>query len=123
MDCAAIRDLVHRGLELSVGERLVLIKALVPGLVESMGVAAFDAFLSEVSVKARRFQEALDHRGEGREFRLTPGEEVGGPTPAGHDHLAVARDPVQRGAREAERQVEGELWARTKRRPDSNGNL
>lgn len=117
LDNATIRELVHRSLELSAGERLVLIKGLVPGLVEAMGVAGFDAFLTEVALKAHRFQEAVDHPGEGRALRVTPGEEVGGPTPEGHDHLAVARDPDHRGAREAERAVEDELWERTKQLP------
>ena len=112
LDNATIRELVHQTLELSAGERLVLIKGLVPGLVRALGIAEFEAFLSEITIKARRFQEAVDHPGEGRAFRLTQGEELGGPTPAGHDHLAIARDPDARGAREAERAIEGELWER-----------
>jgi hypothetical protein len=72
-----------------------------------------------VSVKAHRFQEAVKHLGAGREFRVTPGEEVGGPTPTGHGHLGIARDPDQRGAREAERAVEGELWTRTEQTPST----
>jgi hypothetical protein len=112
LDNRTIRDLVHQILELSAGERLVLIKGLVPGLVRALGFAEFEAFLSEIAIKARRFQEAVDHPGDGRAFRVTPGEELGGPTPAGHDHLAIARDPNERGAREAERAIEGELWER-----------
>lgn len=113
LDNATIRDLLHRGLELPPGELLVLIKGLVPGLVDAIGLAEFDAFLAEIAIKARRFQEAVDHPGEGRACRVTPGEELGGPTPAGHEHIAMARDPDQRGAREAERDVEGGLWACT----------
>jgi len=111
IDNAAIRDLVHRSHEVSAGERLVLIKGLVPGLVKSMGVVAFDAFLAEVSVKAHRFQEALDHPGDGRVVRATPGEQLGGPTPGGHDHIPVARDPDRAGARAAARAIEAELWS------------
>lgn len=113
LDNATIRDLVLRSLELSPGELLVLVKGLVPGLVAAVGLAEFDAFLAEIAIKAHRFQEAVDHPGEGRACRVTPGEELGGPTPAGHEHLAIARDPDHRGAREAERALEGELWART----------
>lgn len=112
LDNTAIRELVHRIQELSAGEQLVLIKGLIPGLVSAMGLGEFDAFLSEITIKARRFQEAVDHPGEGREFRVTPGEEIGGPTPSGHLHLPTARDPNHRGAREAERVIERELWAR-----------
>lgn len=120
LDNATIRELVHRCLELSAGERLVLIKGLVPGLVEAIGVAEFDAFLTEIAVKAHRFQEAVDHPGEGRAFRVTPGEELGGPMPAGHDHMPTAREPDQRGAREAERAMEAELWKRTHHVPHPN---
>ena len=112
LDNTAIRELVHRIHELSAGERLVLIKGIVPGLVSVMGLAELDAFLSEISIKARRFQEAVDHPGQGRELRVTPGEQLGGPTPAGHDHLPIARNPNHRGAREAERVTERELWER-----------
>lgn len=84
LDNATIRELVHRSRELSVGERLMLLKGVVPGLVETMGLAEFDAFLAELGVQARRFQEAVDHPGEGRESRVTPGQQLGGPMPAGH---------------------------------------
>ncbi|MGI8548509.1 MAG: hypothetical protein ACR2M1_14485 [Gemmatimonadaceae bacterium] len=117
LDNAKIRDLVLRCLELPPGELLVLIKGLVPGLVAAVGLAEFDAFLAEIAIKAHRFQEAVDHPGEGRALRVTPGEELGGPTAAGHEHLAIARNPDQRGAREAERTVEGDLWARTGHTP------
>ncbi len=116
LDNTAIRELVHRIHELSPGERLVLIKGLVPGLVSAMGLAEFEAFLSEISIKARRFQEAVDHPGDGRELRVTRGEELGGPTPEGHDHLPTARNPNHRGAREAERLIERDLWARAEHR-------
>ncbi|CAN5302437.1 hypothetical protein BH09GEM1_BH09GEM1_42000 [soil metagenome] len=77
-----------------------------------MGSVEFDAFLAEVAIKAYRFQEAIDHPGEGRALRTTPGEQLGGPTPAGHEHLAITRDPDRSGGREAERAIECELWAR-----------
>ncbi len=122
LDNATIRDLVLRIVVLPPGEILVLIKGLVPALVAALGIVEFDAFLEEIAVKARRFQEAVDHPGEGRACRATPGEELGGPTPAGHEHLTMARDPDHRGAREAERAIEGALWARTERvsRPDTD---
>lgn len=112
LDNSAIREFVQRIHELSAGEQLVLIKGLVPGLVAAIGLAEFDAFLAELSNKARRFQEAVDHPGEGREFRVTRGEELGGPTPAGHDHLLSTRNPNRRGARERERVKERHLWKR-----------
>lgn len=117
LDSATIRALVERSRELSAGERLILIKGLVPGLVEAIGLDQFRAFLAEIGTKAHRFQEAVDHPGEGRACRTTAGEELGGPTPAGHEHLAIARDPDHRGAREAERLIETELWARSEHVP------
>lgn len=111
LDNATIRQVVHNILELSLGERLVLIKGLVPELVTSMGVAEFDAFLAELQIKAHRFQEAIDHPGEGRALRTTPGEQLGGPTPTGHEHLPITRDPDRPGGRAAERAIESELWA------------
>ena len=123
LDSATIRALVNRSRELSAGERLILIKGLVPGLVEEIGLRQFHAFLAEIDTKAHRFQEAVDHPGQGRACRTTAGEELGGPTPAGHEHLAVAREPDRRGAREAERVIETELWARTEHVPraDTHG--
>jgi hypothetical protein len=117
LDNAAIRALVDRSLELSAGERLMLIKGLVPGLVEEVGLVQFQAFLAEIAIKACRFQEAVDHPGAGRAARTTPGEELGGPTPTGHEHLPTARDPDHRGAREAERAIENKLWTRTEHEP------
>jgi hypothetical protein len=117
LDSATIRALVDRSRELSAGERLILIKGLVPGLVEEIGLEQFRAFLAEIETKAQRFQEAVDHPGQGRACRATAGEELGGPTPAGHEHLPIAREPDRRGAREAERVIETELWARTEHEP------
>ena len=118
---ATIQDLLHRSLEVSTGERLVLIKGLVPGLVEAMGLEMFETFLADIALKARRYQEAADHPGEGRTLRVTPGEKIGGPVPAGQRQLLTPRNPDRRGAREAERIAEGDLWNRTERmaRPES----
>lgn len=94
LDNAAIRDLVRCSLGLSSRERRAH-QGTCAGLVEAMGLVDFDGFLEEVAIKVRRFEEAVEHRGEGRAFRMTPGEEIGGPPPAGHDHIALARDPDQ----------------------------
>ncbi|MEO7218065.1 MAG: hypothetical protein ABI026_07715 [Gemmatimonadaceae bacterium] len=119
LDNARIRELVRMSLDVSPGERLVLIKGLVPGLVEAMGLTKFEEFLSEVAVKAHRYQEAADHPGKGRTFRAVAGEKLGGPIPGGHDHIPVPRNPSMRGAREAERIIEGELWLRAQRAPEA----
>ncbi|MFW6079250.1 MAG: hypothetical protein ACODAE_06500 [Gemmatimonadota bacterium] len=110
LDHDAIRDLVHRARELEPGERLVLIKGLVPDLVDRIGLESFEAFLDEIRTKARRFEEARTHPGEGHESRRTPGEALGGPTPDGHTHPGGHRDPRRAGGRAAEREDEADAW-------------
>ena len=111
LDHESIRNLVHAALALPVGERLVLIKGLIPGLVDALGLAAVEAFLDEIRVKARRYEEALAHPGEGSATRVTASEQLGGPTPGGEVHLAGTRDPRRPGGRALERQWEAELWS------------
>ncbi len=89
LDNATIRDLVLHSVELAPGELLVFIKGLVPGLVAALGIVEFNAFLEGIAINARRFQEAVDHPSEGRACRETPGEKLGVPTPAGHEHLTL----------------------------------
>lgn len=110
LDHAAVRALVDRALRLSPGERLTLVKGLVPGLVAEMGLAPFGGFLAELTAKARRYDEARGHPGQGRETRREPGEPLGGPTPAGHRHLPEFRHADGPGSRAAERARESALW-------------
>jgi len=110
IDYAAIRALVRGALDLSAGERLVLIKGLVPSLVDDIGEAAFDMFLDEVRIKARRYAEALAHPGEGGAARCTASEPLGGPVSRGEAHLPGTRDPRRPGGRALERQWEADFW-------------
>lgn len=110
LDHDEIRELVHRTLNMPPGERLVLMKALVPGLVEAMGVEELEDVLDELAVKARRYDEARSHPGEGRRQRRTPGEPIGGATPEGHVYASEARDPDRPGGRNAERELERSMW-------------
>lgn len=111
LDHDAIRALVHRALDLTPGERFVLVKGLIPGLVDAVGVGEVETFLDEVRTKARRYQEARTHPGEGLESREVPGERLGGPTPEGHAHIDGFRDPDRPGGPAAERAQEREAWA------------
>lgn len=110
LDHATIRDLVRGALELSAGERLVLIKGLIPGLVDDIGEAALDRFLDEMRIKAKRYAEALAHPGEGGAARSTASEPLGGPIERGEARLPGTRDPRRPGGRALERQWEAEFW-------------
>jgi hypothetical protein len=106
----AIRALVRGALDLSAGERLVLIKGLVPGLVDDIGEQSFESFLDEVRIKARRYAEAVAHPGEGGASRCTASEPLGGSIADGEAHLPGTRDPRRPGGRALERQWEAEFW-------------
>ena len=112
LDHESIRTLVRSALTLPAGERLVLIKGLIPGLVDDIGLAVLEAYLDEIRVKARRYDEARAHPGEGAATRVTASEPLGGPTPHGEAHLAGTRNPRRAGGRALERQWEAELWNR-----------
>jgi hypothetical protein len=112
LDHERIRAALHEVSALRPGERLVLLKGLVPGLVEALGADEAASFFSELATKARRYEEARTHPGEGRLHRETPGDQVGGPTPTGHRHLAETRNPDRPGGRAAEREWEAAVWAR-----------
>lgn len=112
LDHARIRAVLHEVSALHPGARLVLLKGLVPGLVDALGVDETESFLTELATKARRYEEARTHPGEGRLHRETPGEQIGGPTPDGHKHAAETRNPDRPGGREMERLREAAVWAR-----------
>ncbi|MDQ6737689.1 MAG: hypothetical protein M3Z30_08320 [Gemmatimonadota bacterium] len=112
LDHGRIRALLHDIVELRPGERLVLLKGLVPCLVETLGADEAESFLTELATKVRRYEEARTHPGEGRLHRETPGEQLGGPTPDGHRHVAETRNPDAPGGRAAEREREAAIWAR-----------
>jgi hypothetical protein len=123
IDYTAIRELVRGALDLSAGERLVLIKGLVPSLVDDAGEAAFGVFLDEVRIKAQRYAEAVAHPGEGGAARCTASEPLGGPVSQGEAHLPGTRDPRRPGGRALERQWEADFWNEIERsqRADNTG--
>lgn len=110
LDHAQIRELVHRANELQPGERIVLLKGLVPGLIEALGRTGFDELLAELAGKAERFEESRSHPGTPNARKQAPGEALGGPTPEGHVHLGDTRDTQRPGGRDAEREREREAW-------------
>ena len=110
IDHATIRDLVCGALALSAGERLVLIKGLIPSLVDDVGEAALVRFFDEMRIKAQRYAEAIAHPGEGGATRSTASEPLGGPIEQGEARLPGTRDPRRPGGRALERQWEAEFW-------------
>ena len=121
IDYAAIRELVRGALDLSAGERLVLIKGLVPSLVGDIGEVAFDSFLEEVRIKAQRYAEAVAHPGEGGAARCTASEPLGSPICHGEAHLPGTRDPRRPGGRALERQWEADFWNEIERSQQADG--
>jgi hypothetical protein len=110
IDHAAIRGLVQGALDLSAGERLVLIKGMVPSFVDEIGVAAFEVFLDEMRIKAQRYAEARAHPGKGGAARSAASEPLGGPVTHGEARLPGTRNPRRPGGRALERLWETELW-------------
>jgi len=110
LDHERIRTVLSEVRGLRAGERLVLLKGIVPSLVEALGADDARSFLSEMGTKVRRYEEARTHPGEGRLRRETPGELIGGPTPAGHRHVAETRNPDRPGGRTTERAWEAAVW-------------
>ncbi len=106
LDHTAIRELLLGALDVSAGERLVLIKGLIPSIIDDMGEEAFEAFLDELRVKAQRYAEAVANPGEGRANRRHPSEPLGGPIIQGVAHPGGTRNPDRPGARARERQLE-----------------
>ncbi len=110
LDHAAIRDVLRAALLLPPGERMVLMKGLIPELVEDVGIKAVDSFVGDLGVKAHRYAEARAHPGKGGATRRVAGEPLGGPIPAGEAHLSGRRNPRRPGGRALERQWEATFW-------------
>lgn len=112
LDRTVIRHLVRRAQALTPGERLILIKGLIPSLVQDMGEDGVRAFLHELVTKAERYSEAVAHPRQGGATRRTPSERLGGPVPArsAYWHLPGTRDPRRPGGRTLEREWEAAAW-------------
>ena len=70
----ALRRLVHEITELTIAERITLVKAIVPRIAEQLTEREFEGFAESVRLKGARFQEAEAHPGQGRSRREVPGE-------------------------------------------------
>jgi len=70
----ALRKLVEGADELSLADRLTLLKGLIPGITREMSPADFEAFIKELRLKGDRFYDATGHPGTGRANRTVIGE-------------------------------------------------
>jgi hypothetical protein len=69
-----IRELVQRANALSLGDRVTLLKGLVPGIVKQLTPREFEGFIAELRLKGERVYDAMSHPGEGRKARNVLGE-------------------------------------------------
>ena len=69
-----IRRLVDEANQLSLDERMTLLKGLIPGAAAALSPREFGAFIAELELKGARFYEAREHPGQGRASRQIKGE-------------------------------------------------
>jgi hypothetical protein len=69
-----IRELVQRANSLSLGDRVTLLKGLVPGIVKQLTPREFEGLIAELRLKGERVYDAMTHPGEGRKSRNVLGE-------------------------------------------------
>lgn len=74
MDHPALRALVDQANTLALGERITLVKGLVPAIANELSEDEYEQFVTFVRLKGERFHEAKSHPGTGRAERHTPGE-------------------------------------------------
>jgi len=70
----AIRQLVNAANELRLGDRVTLLKALVPEIAREVTPRDFAAIIGELQLKGVRFYDALKHPVTGRADRHVMGE-------------------------------------------------
>jgi hypothetical protein len=74
MNHPRLRKLVMAINELTLAERLTLVKGLVPGIADELSDTEYERFVGAIRLKGERFHEAQAHPGEGRAERKVPGE-------------------------------------------------
>ena len=70
----AIRDLVNTANALPLGDRVTLLKALIPEVAREMSPREFEATMVDLRLKGERYYDALTHPGQGRDSRHVMGE-------------------------------------------------
>ena len=74
MNHPVIRNLVDQANQLTLAERITLVKGLVPGIATQLSEREYQGFVADIQIKGERFHEAVAHPGEGRSQRQVPGE-------------------------------------------------
>ena len=74
MNHPRLRKLVTAVNELTLAERLTLVKGLVPAIADELSDTEYEKFVDSIRLKGERFHEAQSHPGEGRAERKIPGE-------------------------------------------------
>ncbi len=74
MNHPVIRKLVDQANQLTLAERITLVKGLVPGIATQLSEREYQGFVADIQIKGERFHEAVSHPGEGRSQRQVPGE-------------------------------------------------
>jgi len=69
-----LRQLVHDANELSLADRVTLLKGLLPSIVKEMSPREFEGVVAELRLKGERLYDAMAHPGEGRKKRNVMGE-------------------------------------------------
>ena len=74
MNHPRLRKLVAAVNELTLAERITLVKGLVPAIADELSDTEYEKFVDAIRLKGERFHEAQAHPGEGRAVRKIPGE-------------------------------------------------
>ncbi|MFL5468181.1 MAG: hypothetical protein ACJ8AE_00120, partial [Gemmatimonadaceae bacterium] len=74
MNHPRLRKLVTAVNELTLAERITLVKGLVPAIADELSDTEYERFIDSIRLKGERFHEAQAHPGEGRAERKIPGE-------------------------------------------------
>ena len=74
MNHPVLRRLVTDANELTLAERITLVKGLVPGIADQLSAHEWEGFVADIRLKGERYHEAKSHPGEGRAERRTLGE-------------------------------------------------
>ena len=74
MNHPRLRKLVTSINELTLAERITLVKGLVPAIADELSDTEYERFVETIRLKGERFHEAQAHPGEGKAERKIRGE-------------------------------------------------